>query len=122
MVLESYGHVVPEITLRQLCECDDEGTSAARIIQAARHYNLSKSYQANLQFDELQEELARGLYPIVYLNLTINNLRQLHSVVVVEISEDQVRLLDPFIGERSLSFADFNRAWAQANRITIILE
>jgi ABC-type bacteriocin/lantibiotic exporter with double-glycine peptidase domain len=122
MVLETYGHVVPEITLRQLCECDDEGTIPSKIIEAARHYNLSKSYQANLQFNELQKELARGLHPIVYLKLTINNLRQLHSVVVVEISRDQVHLLDPFIGARSLSLANFNQAWSQANRITIILE
>jgi ABC-type bacteriocin/lantibiotic exporter with double-glycine peptidase domain len=122
MVLESYGYVVPEITLRELCECDDDGTFPSKVIEAAKHFGLSGSHLANLLYDELREELARGLHPIVYLYLSSHQLRQLHSVVVVEIVGEQVHVLDPSIGERTFSNVDFERAWILANRRTIIIE
>jgi ABC-type bacteriocin/lantibiotic exporter with double-glycine peptidase domain len=122
MVLESYGHVVSEFELRQRCECDDEGTFPSKVVEAAQHYGLSGSHLANLLFDELREELARGLHPIVYLVLSAQQSRQLHSVVVVEIAGNQVHVLDPLIGERAFSDVDFERAWTFANRSTIIIE
>lgn len=109
MVLESYGYVVPEIILRELCECDDSGTFPSKIIEAAKHYGLSRSHLANLLFDELREEIERGLYPIVYLNLSSQQLRHLHSVVVIEIVGNQIHVLDPLIGERTFSNVDFER-------------
>lgn len=118
MVLESYGHVVTEFELRQRCECDDEGTLPSKIIEAATYYGLSGSRLADLLFDELREELARGLHPIVYLDLSSEQPRQPHSVVVVEIVGDQVHVLDPLTGERTFSNVDFERAWI----LTIIIE
>ena len=122
MVLESYGHVVSEFELRQRCECGDEGTFPSKVVEAAKYYGLSGSHLADLLFDELREELARGLHPIVYLVLSSQQSRQRHSVVVIEIVADQVHVLDPSTGERIFLTVDFERAWMLANRRTIIIE
>lgn len=122
MVLESYGHIVPEIELRQQCECDDEGTFPSKIVEVARQHGLAKSSLEYLQLNELKDEISRRRHPIVYLELTFGQLRYVHSVVVVEIDDEQVHLLDPEIGERSLTIEDFNRAWLAKNGLTIIIE
>ena len=125
MVLASLGHEVPEITLRQLCECDDEGTAKSRAVECARHYGFVDSFSAYLHLEELQGELARGLYPIVYLQLVFGDLRFQHAVVVTEVSSAEVRVLDPhqvFGGERELSHDDFNRAWRAMNGLTIVIQ
>lgn len=122
MILESYGHVVSEIELRERCACDDEGTYPSNIAEAARQYGLAKSSLAYLQLDQLKEELARNLHPIVYLELVSGPLRYIHSVVVVEITEVLVQVLDPGIGERAFNIEDFNRAWSAKNGLTILIE
>lgn len=122
MILESYGYVVSEIELRQRCECDDEGTDSSKIAEVAKQYGLVKSSRAYLQLDQLKGELARGLHPIVYLELVSGSLRYIHSVVVVKITEGQIQVLDPEIGERSFEIEDFNRAWSAKNGLTIIIE
>src|SRR5215213_5558053 len=115
MILESYGHAVSEVELRELCACDDEGTYPSKICAVAKHYGLVNSCSLYLHLDDLKEELARGLYPIVYLELVSGQLRYVHSVVVVEITDDQVQVLDPEIGERAFNIEDFNRAWSAKN-------
>jgi ABC-type bacteriocin/lantibiotic exporter with double-glycine peptidase domain len=122
MILESYGHVVSEIELRQRCACDDEGTYPSKIAEVARQYGLDKSSLAYLQLEQLKEELARGLYPVVYLELVSGPLRYIHSVVVIEVTEDRVQVLDPEIGERGFDIEEFNRAWSARNGLTILIE
>ena len=122
MVLESYGFVVSEIELRQQCECDDEGTYPSKIVEVAKQYGLTKSALAQLQLDALKEELSRGLHPIVYLMLLSGQLRYVHSVVVVEVTEEQVYVLDPEIGERAFTIEDFSLAWMAKNGLSILIE
>lgn len=122
MILESYGQAVSEVELRQRCACDVEGTYPSKIVEVAKQYGLAKSSLVYLQLDQLKEELARGLYPIVYLELLSGQLRYIHSVVVVEIAEDQIQVLDPEIGERTFDIDDFNRAWSSKNGLTILIE
>jgi ABC-type bacteriocin/lantibiotic exporter with double-glycine peptidase domain len=122
MILESYGHVVSEIELRQRCACDDEGTYPSKIAEVARQYGLDKSSLAYLQLEQLKEELARGLYPVVYLELGSGPRRYIHSVVVIEVTEDRVQVLDPEIGERGFDIEEFNRAWSARNGLTILIE
>lgn len=125
MVLAYLGHEVPEITLRQLCECDDEGTRKSKAIECAKQFGFLDSFSAYLHLEELKAELDRGLFPIVYLQPSETSPRDHHSVVVVEIVADLVFVLDPHWllgGEHDLKAEDFNRAWRATNGLTLIIE
>lgn len=119
MVLECYGHVVSEFELRQRCACDDDGTYPSKIVEVAKQYGLKKSGLVYLELDQLQENLSLGLHPIVWLELSF---RSFHSVVVVEITKEQVHVLDPEIGERAFDIRDFNLSWSAYNGLTILIE
>lgn len=121
MVLESYGHVVSEMELRQRCECDDDGTYPSKVVEVAKRAGLSQSLLIrNLQFDQLQELLSEGLYPIVWLKVMVDQVTVNHSVIVVEITEGQINMLDPTTRERALGVEEFKRAWFAENGTIII--
>lgn len=125
MVLASLGREVPEITLRQMCECDDEGTSISKAVECAKRYGFIGSFRAYLHFEELRAELERGRFPVVYLQPTSVVPQDLHSVVVTDIRADQVLVLDPhnlFGGSIELDREDFTRQWQAINGLTIIIE
>ena len=125
VLVASLGHEVPEITLRQLCECDDEGTTKSKAVDCAKHYGFVELFSAYLHLEELEAELARGLYPIVYLQPSLSSAQDQHAVVVTEIAPDLVHVLDPhplFGGERDLKKEDFNRAWRSMNGLTILVQ
>ena len=123
MVLASLGQDVSEVPLRQLCECDDEGTLSWKAIDCAKHYGLVNSFEAYLHLEELSAELGRGKYPVVYLRLF--NPTSQHAVVVIEVESDWVRVLDPrplMGGERRMKKDDFQRAWNAMNGLTLVIE
>jgi ABC-type bacteriocin/lantibiotic exporter with double-glycine peptidase domain len=128
MVLDSYGHTGEETEerhLRQLCESDGTGTIAQNVVAAATHFGLFESSIKRPTFDELREDLSRGKWPIVYLNLFGGRTTNSHAVVVVEILGDQVFVLDPDLddpGERTFTVGDFELAWSRARYLTIIIE
>lgn len=69
-------------------------------------------------------ELARGLYPIIYVKaqLSPDKPPQKHAVVVVEIDENSVEIRDPWRGALVLSQAAFQSEWESARRVTILVE
>src|SRR2546428_6412429 len=56
VLVASLGHEVPEITLRQLCECDDEGTTKSKAVDCAKHYGFVELFSAYLHLEELEAE------------------------------------------------------------------
>jgi ABC-type bacteriocin/lantibiotic exporter with double-glycine peptidase domain len=127
MILECYGYTIAEAYLREICECDETGTVPFKVVEAVKaHFtDLSESWTGNLSFDELQEELSLGLWPIVYLDLFNQGIHNTHAVVVIRITTNQVHVLDPELdspGNRIFSSADFDQAWSLALRRTIIIK
>jgi ABC-type bacteriocin/lantibiotic exporter with double-glycine peptidase domain len=126
MVLESFGHPVPEAYLRQLFECDEDGTSPSKVVAAVEEHFGLKAKTGYLTMNELQEGISRGLHPIVYLDLLEQGIQNAHAVIVDKIIEDKVHVLDPYYDEndglRIFDLADFNRAWMAVFGRTIIIE
>jgi ABC-type bacteriocin/lantibiotic exporter with double-glycine peptidase domain len=126
MVLECFGYFEPEAYLRQLLECDESGTRPEKMVEAVKeHFGLMKSEIGRLTLDKLQEEISRGLYPIVYLDLLDQGVQNAHAVIVTEIAEDKIRVVDPYYDEndgvRAFELAEFNRAWMAVSGRTIII-
>lgn len=120
MVLNSLDCNPPMYELRELCKCDEEGTSPSNAISAIKYYGFENSVIANLEtIDELKTELSNGLFPIVYLRVSAQCS---HSVVIIEISKDDVFVLDPEIGERSFNLIQFMEFWTGTRGLTILIE
>lgn len=126
MVLGSYGHDVPEPYLRDLCGCDETGTSPRRLAQAAaEHFDLQKSGVSSLRLAGLTESLEQGLWPIVYLSFSDMDLINSHAVVVVVVADDHVIVLDPDLdspGEARVETSEFERRWYRARGRTILIQ
>ena len=120
MVLNSLNCNPPMYELRELCKCDEEGTTPSNAISAIRHYGFENSAIAYLEtIDELKAELLNGLFPIVYIRFSSENT---HAVVVVEIKRNEVFVLDPEMGERKFDLAKFLEFWSGTRGLTIMIE
>ena len=120
MVLNSFDCNPPMYELRELCKCDEEGTSPINAISAIKHYGFESSAIAYLEtIEELKDELSNGLFPIAYLRLSSENT---HAVVVVEITKHEVSVLDPERGERDFDLNQFAEFWSDTRGLTIIIE
>lgn len=128
MVLASLGVSKTEQELRGLCDCTFDspllpgGTDPFKLKIAAQTLGFAKTQIGNLTVDDLRSELARGLYPIAYLKARLASSMppQFHAVVVVEITENEIEVLDPWRGELVLSLEDFLTEWTRG--ITILVE
>ena len=125
MVLAHLGHEIPEISLRDLCRCDDDGTFQSDAVECAKHYGFVNSYWSFLQLDDLEAELRRGLFPIAYLELSFRYGLHRHAVVVTDMDSEMVEVLDPhtvFGGKRSIERKQFSQAWLAMNGLTILIQ
>jgi ABC-type bacteriocin/lantibiotic exporter with double-glycine peptidase domain len=124
MVLASFGLLKTEQELCVLCDCAAWGTDAFKLVEAARKLGFTNTRKYNLTLDELKAELERGLYPIVYVRAQLAPATpfQEHAIVVTEITEDEVRILDPKRGEMSFLQTDFLREWGLMRQLTIVVE
>ncbi|HWP44123.1 MAG TPA: cysteine peptidase family C39 domain-containing protein, partial [Blastocatellia bacterium] len=78
----------------------------------------------SLTLEELKVELARGKYPIVYLEtiLAVGQRAQCHAVVVASINNDEVHLHDPARGRIIYTLERFTREWRRFHEMAIIIE
>jgi ABC-type bacteriocin/lantibiotic exporter with double-glycine peptidase domain len=83
-VLESFGLIKTEQELRELCDCTYDsillpgGTGPFKLKVAAQKLGFNHTAAANLTFDELNSELQRGLYPIVFIKTRLVPDKPLH--------------------------------------------
>lgn len=125
MVLRAYGTTVTERELREQCQCDADGTSMLRLVEAAKYHGFSNTFRSWMTIEELQMELQRGLFPIVYLKVKNGGISYTHSVVVMRFGRDNVEFLDPDQyagGERVLAREAFEQLWRETNGLTVIVE
>ena len=121
MVLASFGVELPESELRTRCDCTHFGTDALKTVDAARQLGFAGTAKHTLTFEELRTLVADGHHPIVFVDLRpIDGLRDIHALVVIDVSQQEVIVLDPLKGERSLPSQVFNAAWAMQHNLAII--
>jgi ABC-type bacteriocin/lantibiotic exporter with double-glycine peptidase domain len=125
MVFGAYGRDVSEFDLRLACRTGDDGTSPEAAAAAAVAYGFADSFTDYLTVDQLIDELSRGLFPIVFIELSEGVVCP-HAVVVLEVAGaggiGGVRYLDPELGEQERPLAEFARMWSRANGRAIVVE
>ncbi|MDE0409378.1 MAG: cysteine peptidase family C39 domain-containing protein [Alphaproteobacteria bacterium] len=100
-ILAYFGRWVPLTELREKCEVSRDGSSAASILRAARHYGLECS-GLSLRAAQLQK-----------LQLPLILFWQFSHFVVLEGSDsNNFYLNDPATGRRRLSAEEFNRGYS----------
>ncbi len=107
-VLAHYGRWVPLTELREKCEVSRDGSSAASISRAARHYGLECR---GLSIDS---ELLKQLRMPAILFWQFN-----HFVVLEGFDDKHFYLNDPSIGRRKIAAEEFRRNYS---RIALKLE
>jgi len=76
-----------------------------------------------LTLEELRVVMIDGYFPIVFVDLSpIDGIQDVHALVVVGATQQQIVVLDPLKGERSLPLQAFSTAWAMRNNLAIIVE
>ncbi len=122
MVLAGLGIERSEAELRALCDCTPFGTESLNAIDVARQFGFLSTAKHTLSLEELETQLRQGRYPIVFVNtLPIDGLPGGHALVVIAIDPVQVSVYDPLHGERDLSRATFESAWAMMHGLTILV-
>jgi ABC-type bacteriocin/lantibiotic exporter with double-glycine peptidase domain len=123
MVLTSFGRALSEAELRALCDCTPFGTEALNAVDAVRQLGFVGTGKYTLSIDELATQIRRGLSPIVFVNtLPIDGIPGGHALVVVSVDQTDVPVYDPLYGERHLSRATFESAWAMLHNLTILIQ
>jgi len=100
IVLSHYGQYVSLAELRRECGVTRDGSNAATLVKAARHYGLeAKGYSL-----EVQDLRGLQMPCIVFWNFN-------HFLVVDGVGTNEVFLNDPAVGHRRVSMAEFEEAF-----------
>lgn len=123
MVFGSFGVDIAEGELRERCDCTSYGTDALKAVDAARQFGFAGTAKYTLTLEELRTIVADGRHPIVFVDLTpIDGTEDIHTLVVVAVSQYEVSVLDPLKGERLLPLQAFSTAWALRHNLAIMVE
>lgn len=124
MVFGSFGMDIAESALREQCDCMPWfGTNALMAVDAAQRLGFAGTANHTLTLAELQNLVAAGHYPIVFVDLNpLDGVEAIHALVVTAFAEESVVVLDPLVGERTLSLQSFTTAWALRHRLAILVE
>ncbi|MEK6288183.1 MAG: cysteine peptidase family C39 domain-containing protein [Acidobacteriota bacterium] len=123
MVFGSFGVDIAEADLREQCDCTPYGTDALLAVDAARQLGFAGTVKHTLTLEELRTVVTEGQHPIVFVDLSpIDGAEDIHTLVVVAVSQYEVSVLDPLKGERLLPLQAFSTAWALRHNLAIIVE
>jgi ABC-type bacteriocin/lantibiotic exporter with double-glycine peptidase domain len=122
MVLAGLGLHLDEAELRALCDCTWLGTDALKAVDAARSLGFAGSAKHTLNSAELEEALAQGHFPIVFVELSpIDQSQGQHAFVALALSPSTIEVYDPEQGRRTLSRETFELGWGAARNLTILI-
>ncbi len=123
MVLLALGADIPEAELRRRCDCTIFGATAWQALAAVRQLGFRKSRKYTLDLAELATCLADGHFPIVFVSLLpLDRRADIHALVVTGMDAQHVFVLDPRVGERTLTLAKFDAAWTLSHNLALIVE
>lgn len=100
MVLRAFGHHAELAEVREIAGVSRDGVTASSIVRAARHYGLEPDAR------RIEPEDLREIEGPAILHWEMN-----HFVVFDRWTRDGVRILDPAIGPRLVSHADFDTSF-----------
>lgn len=123
MIFGSFGVDITEGDLRERCDCTPYyGTDALMAVDAARQFGFSGTAKHTLTLEELRTVVIAGQHPIAFVDLNpIDGIEDIHTLVVVTVSQYEVSVLDPLKGERLLPLQAFGAAWALRHNLAIIV-
>jgi len=123
MVIGSFGLDIPESELRARCDTTIIGTDALKAVEAARQLVFAGTAKYTLTLDDLREVIAAGNHPITFVSLLpLDANPDIHAVVVVALTTQDVLILDPLQGERSAPLQIFNTAWMMSRNLAILIQ
>lgn len=116
MVLSAFGITEAEEKLRSLCVYKStptrKGVWPPDVIPAARQLGFTKSvYRTDTTLDNLKTYLSSGLFPIAGIWVDLQRSSPEHAVVVVEITDEEVVVLDPADIKHRYSIQEFLEVW-----------
>lgn len=122
MVLAGFGLYLDEAELRALCDCTWLGTDALKAVDAARSLGFAGSAKHTLNSAELEEVLAQGHFPIVFVEMAlIDQSKSQHAFVVLNLSPSAIEVYDPEQGQRILPLETFELGWSAARNLAILI-
>lgn len=122
MTLAGFGLYLDEAELRALCDCTWLGTDALKAVDAARALGFAGSAKYTLNSAELEEVLAQGHFPIVFVELSpIDQAKGQHAFVVLALSPSTIEVYDPKQGRRILPLETFELGWSAARNLVILI-
>jgi ABC-type bacteriocin/lantibiotic exporter with double-glycine peptidase domain len=122
MILGMHGFEFDEKSLSEKCRATDLGTSANDVVEAARGLGLSarKEYST---VDALRAYLERDLFPIMFINLlAIDGFNTTHAVIAQSISDSEISIIDPRLGNRTIDLEIMRYSWQRAKNVAIVIE
>ncbi|MBI4605908.1 MAG: C39 family peptidase [Planctomycetes bacterium] len=124
MVLAYHGIQVSEDALARQVELEPGGVSISELERVARRLGL-RAEARQLDLQAIATLLARGVYPIVYVQLSIAGELVGHAVLPIHVGRDSVTVLDPIAkppGERQFSRRAFEAAQHWVSRWALVCE
>ena len=113
---------IAEADLRERCDCTPYGTDALLAVDAARQLGFAATAKHTLTLEELRTVVTEGWHPMVFVDLSpIDGVEDVHTLVVVAVSQYEVSVLDPFNGERLIPLQAFSTAWALRHNLAMIV-
>lgn len=120
--LSGFGVDVSEAELRALCDTTIFGTTALKIVDAARNLGFGGTAKHNLRMEELTALVDAGGYPIGFVNLLpVSSNDAAHAYVIVEVSVADIIVYDLAHGERPLPLETFRTALALMRNVAVIV-
>ncbi len=122
MVIASFGVVKSEDELRELCDCTIFGTAAVELVNAARTLGFVNSRKYSLSLSDLKDFTGQGYFPIVYVVLSANSPNpDIHALVVIAVTDDEVIVIDPKQGIRYLLPSSFIEMSAPMKNTAVVI-
>lgn len=122
MVLDHLGVTKTESELGDLCDCTIFGTPAVELVRAARSLGFTDSRKYSLTLEELMDLTRQGYFPIVYVVLSAETpTPDVHSLVVVSVTDAGISVLDPQQGLCLLTPEEFIEMWSPMKNLAVVI-
>lgn len=111
-----------EAELREMCDCTIFGTTALSLVRTARSLGFDNSRKHTLTLTDIKELTQQGHFPIVYVVLESKGLKpDVHSLVVVSITDSEIGVLDPKQAAVTLPTEEFIEMWSSMKNLAIVI-